>query len=114
MTEKEKILAGHIYSAVKPGLLGLPLILHVLYLAVISACGPMAWTPRQDAQTQASDSTLVIHPHEYELADVRGLTTIFLVGTIDNGNSEDWQQTVAWKLAGKDRKYILYNPRQQW
>ena len=55
----------------------------------------------------------IIHPHEFEPTDLRGLTTVFLAGTIDNGNSEDWQQTVAAKLAGRDRRYLLYNPRQE-
>ena len=55
----------------------------------------------------------VIHPHEYEPSDLRGWTTVFLAGTIDNGASEDWQQTVAGKLAGRDRQYLLYNPRQE-
>ena len=55
----------------------------------------------------------VIHPHEYEPTDLRGWTTVFLAGTIDNGHSEDWQQTVAAKLAGRDRHYLLYNPRQE-
>ena len=32
---------------------------------------------------------------------------------IDNGHSEDWQQTVAAKLARRDRHYLLYNPRQE-
>ena len=55
----------------------------------------------------------VIHPHEYEPMDLSGWTTVFLAGTIDNGHSEDWQQTVAAKLAGRDRHYLLYNPRQE-
>ena len=55
----------------------------------------------------------VIHPHEYEPSDLRGWTSVFLAGTIDNGASEDWQQTVAGKLAGRDRQYLLYNPRQE-
>ena len=55
----------------------------------------------------------VIHPHEYEPSDLRGWTTVFLAGTIDNGASEDWQQTVAGKLAGRDRQYLLYTPRQE-
>ena len=55
----------------------------------------------------------VIHPHEYEPTDLRGWTTIFLAGTIDNGPSEAWQPTVAAKLAGRDRHYLLYNPRQE-
>ena len=55
----------------------------------------------------------VIHPHEYEPSNLSGWTTVFLAGTIDNGNSEDWQQSVAGKLAGRDRRYLLYNPRQE-
>ena len=55
----------------------------------------------------------VIHPHEYEPSNLSGWITVFLAGTIDNGNSEDWQQTVAGKLAEKDRRYLLYNPRQE-
>ena len=53
----------------------------------------------------------VIHPHEYEPTDLRGWTTVFLAGTIDNGHSEDWQQTVAAKLAGRNRRYLLYRAR---
>ena len=55
----------------------------------------------------------VIHPHEVEPSDTKGYTTVFLAGTIDNGESEDWQQTVAGKLAGRNRQYLLYNPRQE-
>ena len=55
----------------------------------------------------------VIHPHEPEPSRLSGWSTVFLAGTIDNGNSEDWQQTVAAKLAGRDRRYLLYNPRQE-
>ena len=55
----------------------------------------------------------VIHPHEPEPSNLDGWSTVFLAGTIDNGNSEDWQQTVAAKLAGRDRRYLLYNPRQE-
>lgn len=55
----------------------------------------------------------VIHPHEIEPSNLDGWSTVFLAGTIDNGNSEDWQQTVAAKLAGRDRRYLLYNPRQE-
>ena len=55
----------------------------------------------------------VIHPHEIEPAHLSGWTTVFLAGTIDNGSSEDWQQAVAGKLAGRNRKYLLYNPRQE-
>ena len=55
----------------------------------------------------------VIHPHEYEPVDLSGWTTVFLAGTIDQGNSQDWQQTVTGELTGKGRKYLLYNPHQE-
>ena len=55
----------------------------------------------------------VIHPHELEPSDLKGWTTVFLAGTIDNGDSEDWQHTVAEKLAGRNPHYLLYNPRQE-
>ena len=55
----------------------------------------------------------VIHPHEIEPSETGGYTTIFLAGTIDNGNSEDWQQSVAGKFAAKEGRYLFYNPRQE-
>lgn len=55
----------------------------------------------------------VIHPHELEPTGLHGWSTVFLAGTIDNGDSEDWQRTVAEKLSGRERKYLIYNPRQE-
>ena len=72
-------------------------ILTVLLLAGLSACG----------------QPVVIHPHESEPADTKQFITVFLAGTIDNGESEDWQKTVEGKLTGRNRKYLLYNPRQE-
>ena len=55
----------------------------------------------------------VIHPHEFEPSGLDDWAKVFLAGTIDNGNSEDWQQTIAGKLAGRNRQYLFYNPRQE-
>ncbi len=38
------------------------------------------------------------------------LTSVFLGGTIDNGNSEDWQDKVCQKLIDFDIN--IYNPRR--
>lgn len=55
---------------------------------------------------------LVIHPHETEPADADGYTSVFLAGTIDMGNSVDWQSAAAELFAAKDGNYLLYSPRQ--
>ena len=55
---------------------------------------------------------VVLHPHETAPADTRNYTRVFLAGTIDMGNSVDWQQAAADLFARKPGNYILYNPRQ--
>lgn len=57
-------------------------------------------------------SPLVIHPHEDEPANLQDYTSVFLAGTIDMGNSVDWQTEAATLFQQKEGKYILYNPRQ--
>lgn len=59
-----------------------------------------------------SQSPLVIHPHENEPENLKDFTTVFLAGTIDMGNSVDWQMVAATLFREKKGKYILYNPRQ--
>ena len=39
-------------------------------------------------------------------------TKIFLAGTIDMGNSVDWQAQLKEYFSGKEGRYILYNPRR--
>lgn len=55
----------------------------------------------------------VVHPHEAEPADMPGATRIFLAGTIDGGNSVDWQETATALLDAGNANCILYNPRQK-
>ena len=55
----------------------------------------------------------VIHPHEEEPAAAKACTRVFLAGTIDMGNSYDWQREAAGLFAQKEGNYILYNPRQE-
>ena len=55
----------------------------------------------------------VVRPHEAEPADMPGATRIFLAGTIDGGNSVDWQETAAALLDAGNANCILYNPRQK-
>lgn len=38
--------------------------------------------------------------------------SVFLAGTIDNGNSQDWQQHTANSLLDKFPKIDIYNPRR--
>jgi hypothetical protein len=46
------------------------------------------------------------------VADSGSFARIFLAGTIDMGNSVDWQkQTVKW-FSSRPGRYILYNPRR--
>lgn len=60
---------------------------------------------------------VMVHPHEEELeTTVKACRTVFLGGTIDMGNSVDWQARLKdyfSALALKEQKsYMLFNPRQ--
>lgn len=41
------------------------------------------------------------------------LTSIFLAGTIEGGESEDWQQSVISKLKQRVNYYNVFNPRRK-
>ena len=52
-------------------------------------------------------------PHSIVKNSNKGWDKIFLAGTIEMGNSEDWQTKVSNALA--DRPYTILNPRrEQW
>lgn len=58
----------------------------------------------------------VLHPHEElpeEVKNSPGFTKIFLAGTIDMGNSRDWQKEIHERFTGIQGRYILFNPRQE-
>ena len=58
----------------------------------------------------------MLRPHEelpQNIAKDRSFTKIFLAGTIDMGNSRDWQKEIYERFVGMDGRYILFNPRQE-
>lgn len=80
-------------------------ILAILYVLV--SCSPKA---KKDAVTY------MLRPHEElpaEVAEDESFTKIFLAGTIDMGNSIDWQTMLYEKFCAMKGKYILFNPRQE-
>lgn len=61
-------------------------------------------------------ATYMLRPHEElpsEVAGDRSFTKIFLAGTIDMGNSRDWQKDIYERFLEMDGRYILFNPRQE-
>lgn len=61
-------------------------------------------------------ATYMLRPHEElppEVAADRSFTKIFLAGTIDMGNSRDWQMELYDKFSSMDGRYVLFNPRQE-
>ena len=57
----------------------------------------------------------MLRPHEelpQEIARDRSFTKIFLAGTIDMGNSRDWQLEIYDRFSRMNGRYILFNPRQ--
>lgn len=60
--------------------------------------------------------TYMIHPHEElpeSMGPARSFTKVFLAGTIDMGNSTDWQKEMYHVFSSLDGRYLLFNPRQE-
>lgn len=55
---------------------------------------------------------IVLHPHEELQTDTTGFTKVFLAGTIDMGNSIDWQSQLAEQFESFAGDFLLFNPRQ--
>lgn len=71
---------------------------------------------RTASLAQAESSVVTVHPHEerIENADSAGRTTVFLAGTIDMGNSVDWQARADSLFAAlPSGRFMLFNPRQE-
>lgn len=61
-------------------------------------------------------ATYMIHPHEElpeSISSDRSFTKVFLAGTIDMGNSIDWQKELHSIFSSTDGRFILFNPRQE-
>ena len=65
------------------------------------------------AGTEAGNRVFVIHPHEQVPEEAEGCTTVFLAGTIDMGNSIDWQAEAVRLLEQSGGRYLVFNPRQK-
>lgn len=91
---------------------GSRLSLLALLVAVYAASGCYSGGQKDDL----GDETIEVQPRmdEPSEADVKagGYATIFLAGTIDMGNSEDWQAGLVRTFSSNDGRYILYNPRR--
>lgn len=58
---------------------------------------------------------VMLHPHETIASrqDTAGAVKVFLAGTIDMGNSTDWQTQLGKRFEALGGKWLLFNPRQQ-
>ncbi|MDD2595469.1 MAG: nucleoside 2-deoxyribosyltransferase domain-containing protein [Bacteroidales bacterium] len=80
------------------------IVLYIVMGAVLAACSD-----------NREPLTAVLHPHEelpVEIDEDKSFTKIFLAGTIDMGNSRDWQTEVEEYFESLNGRYILFNPRQ--
>lgn len=62
--------------------------------------------------TAACAQTVEVQPGTAEPSDASLYTRIFLAGTIDNGDSADWQHSLTERFRSMRGRYILYNPRR--
>lgn len=75
----------------------------LMAVCLLSGCGQAALPP----------VVHVLHPHDELPQDsLAGCTGIFLAGTIDMGNSIDWQQEAVDQLGESGGRYVVFNPRQ--
>lgn len=66
--------------------------------------------------SQKPSETYMLRPHGELPEEISGdgsFTKIFLAGTIDMGNSSDWQMELLDIFSRMDGRYILFNPRQE-
>lgn len=88
------------------------------YAAVTIAVALMLLSGCRTSNTPSAlgDETLEIQPRMEEPSEeeIRSgyYVTIFLAGTIDMGNSENWQSALVETFSSSEGRYILYNPRR--
>lgn len=66
--------------------------------------------------TPKHPAVYMLRPHEElpeEISRDDSFTKIFLAGTIDMGNSRDWQTEIYDRFSEMNGRYILFNPRQE-
>lgn len=64
---------------------------------------------------KAWGQVVMLRPHETiaNKQDTLGAVKVFLAGTIDMGNSVDWQTLIAKRFEAFGGKWLLFNPRQE-
>lgn len=66
--------------------------------------------------TPEAPEVYMLRPHEelpHEISHDKSFTKVFLAGTIDMGNSRDWQKEIYERFQKAGGRYILFNPRQE-
>ena len=87
----------------------------LLAMLVLQACR-QGESAVDGAANSSDDAVYMLRPHEElpsEVVDDRSFRKIFLAGTIDMGNSRDWQKEIYEMFGGMEGRYILFNPRQE-
>ena len=87
----------------------------LLAMLVLQACR-QGESAVEGAANAAADAVYMLRPHEElpsEVVDDQSFRKIFLAGTIDMGNSRDWQKEIYEMFGGIEGRYILFNPRQE-
>ena len=82
-------------------------LLGIITVLLLASCGSKA---TKDAVTY------MLRPHEELPAEIEAdnsFIKIFLAGTIDMGNSIDWQTMLYEEFQTMEGRYILFNPRQE-
>lgn len=81
------------------------------YIFILAAAVIMAVSCRS-----SEPAVYMLRPHEElpaEVSNDHSFTKVFLAGTIDMGNSRDWQKEMYERFSKMDGRYILFNPRQE-
>lgn len=73
--------------------------------AIFSGC-------RQTGNKTGHPEVVEVQPHGEEPENISHFTKIFLAGTIDMGNSIDWQNATVEKLRNMNGRYLAWNPRR--
>ena len=69
----------------------------------------------KDTVSNETSDVFMLRPHEEwpQDLDADACFKVFLAGTIDMGNSVDWQRQTFDYFKGMDRTCVLFNPRQE-
>lgn len=85
--------------------------MHKLFIVFITAAAIFTGC-RSDKGNTLAPEVVEVQPHGEEPASESHFTKIFLAGTIDMGNSIDWQAGTVEKLRGMNGRYLVWNPRR--